>query len=118
MAACGSTTGDQILLVKSFATHRHLDGGHTAVIEILLKARANVDAGDKNGRTSFHAAVFDGQVAAIDILLKAEANPNAKSKNGVRPCDIHPGFVNRHNDRSPYSKRILDKLAKQCLEAK
>ena len=54
-------------------------GGHLAVIDQLLQAKADVNepAGSSCGRTALQAAAEQGHLAVIDRLLQAKADVNA-----------------------------------------
>lgn len=52
------------------------------MIQLLLKAGAEIDAADKNGATALHRAVRTRCAAAVECLLKAGANPALKNKPG------------------------------------
>ncbi len=53
-----------------------------AMIRLLLKAGANIDAQDKNGGTPLHRAVRNRCAAAVKCLLKAGAEPTIRNKPG------------------------------------
>ena len=54
-----------------------------AVLEVLLKAGADVNAKGKGGATPLHsAAAFNPSPAVLEVLLKAGADVNAKPKHG------------------------------------
>ncbi len=46
-----------------------------AIVELLIAAKADVNAQNARGITALHLAVGKGQVEIVSILLKNEANP-------------------------------------------
>jgi uncharacterized protein len=51
----------------------------------LLKARANVHAVDKLGRTAMHVAALHGHGEFVEVLINAGADVNARDSHGVTP---------------------------------
>ena len=62
--------------------------GHEAVVQMLLKAGADVKAVTKDGRTPLHEAAYNGHEAVVQMLLKAVADVKAVDKDGKRPVDL------------------------------
>jgi ankyrin repeat protein len=58
------------------------------MIQLLLKAGADLDAADKNGATALHRAVRTRCAAAVGCLLKAGADPSLKNKPGSTPFHL------------------------------
>ena len=56
--------------------------GHAGVIDALVKAGADVNAGTPNGTTPLMAAAASGEVEAVKVLLDQGANVNGK--DGIR----------------------------------
>jgi ankyrin repeat protein len=45
-------------------------GGHEAVIRLLLELRADINAWDNKGRTALHHAAGEGHKAVVRLLLE------------------------------------------------
>jgi ankyrin repeat protein len=58
------------------------------IVEVLIKAGANVDATDEKGWTPLHIAAWDGKAELISALLKAGANPNIHAHDGALPLSL------------------------------
>ena len=56
--------------------------GHTAVVELLLAAGADVDAESNIGETALHYAAAYGHADVVELLVSAGANVNAQDKDG------------------------------------
>ena len=71
-----------------YASDGYLDGAswdakrQVRMIEVLLKAGADVHARDKNGATPLHRAVRTRCTKAVKFLLEAGANATLKNKSG------------------------------------
>ena len=50
------------------ALHLAADGGHDRVVEMLLKAEADVDKQDRGGRTALHLAAKRGHDRVVAVL--------------------------------------------------
>lgn len=58
------------------------NNGHTEIVEMLLKAGANVDARNKYGYTALIEASWGSHVDIVRMLLKAGAHVNAENHFG------------------------------------
>jgi len=65
--------------------------GFPAVVEVLLAAKADMNAPDSDGNTPLHAAVANRQNKITQMLLAAGANPNVKNQPGSTPLMLAPG---------------------------
>ncbi len=54
--------------------------GHLAIVELLIAAKADVNAQNYRGTTSLHVAAAMGQTEIASVLLKNGANPNVMNK--------------------------------------
>ena len=59
--------------------------GKAALVDLLIRRRANVNAGDIVGQTPLHYAAWRGNTAAAARLLRAGAKVNARDKYGITP---------------------------------
>lgn len=62
--------------------------GHTAVIQILLSAKAELEAKARLQYTALHMVAQKGHKAAIQVLLAAGASKHTKTNTGKTPLDI------------------------------
>lgn len=71
-------------------------------IQLLIKAKANVDAADRLGRRALHHASLHGHVRMVEALLAAGADPNVQDEHGATPVmdAVRAGEV-----------RVLERLA-------
>ncbi|KAL7931924.1 ankyrin repeat-containing domain protein [Trichoderma chlorosporum] len=76
------------------------------LIDIMLSEGADIDAYDKNGETSLHAASSDCKVNIVELLLDKGANIEAANKNGETPL-----FVAIKKRRSGTVKLLLNRGA-------
>ena len=58
------------------------------IIGALLKAGADIESRDENGRTPLHRAVAGGISSSICMLMKAGADATAKDEDGATPFDL------------------------------
>ena len=69
------------------ALHNATWKGHTAVVEMLIKAGAKLEATNKHGTTAVGIAAYGGHADALEKLLAAGANPNVKNSKGDTPLE-------------------------------
>jgi uncharacterized protein len=62
--------------------HSAVAGKHMSIVEMLIKAGADVNAAQEGGFTPLHGAVENGMVEMIALLLTFGANRDATSANG------------------------------------
>ncbi|MDB6057812.1 MAG: Ankyrin [Verrucomicrobiales bacterium] len=81
-------------------------GGHIAIVQLLLKAGANVNAIDKmfsreygGEQTALHYAGSQPNVAVVEELLNAGADPNALTKNIQNRGDTPLNYAIRKGHR-------------------
>lgn len=76
-----SVTDDSLLVVAG-------SNSNPAVIEALIKAKADVNARNKNGGTPLMAAAgFNSNPAVIEALIKAKADVTVRDKAGKTAFD-------------------------------
>ena len=59
--------------------------GYYSIAELLLRNKADVNAGDCNGSTPIHVASCHGMTALVFLLAKSGSDVNATSLNGSTP---------------------------------
>ncbi|XP_004860435.1 ankyrin repeat and SOCS box protein 10 isoform X2 [Heterocephalus glaber] len=64
--------------------------GHTEVLQLLLRRRAQPDSAP-GGRTALHEACAAGHTACVHVLLVAGADPNLPDQDGKRPLHLCRG---------------------------
>ncbi|KAL6822023.1 putative ankyrin repeat-containing protein [Trichoderma sp. SZMC 28015] len=60
--------------------HCAASGGHQAMVELLLRHRADANAKDSQGRTTLMWAAAQGHQGVTDLLIKHKVNVNAKDE--------------------------------------
>lgn len=69
------------------------DLGYLEVMEILIKAGANLDhRGATDGMTAIYLSAKSGQLAAVRLLLLSNANPLIPTDAGVTPLCVAAGY--------------------------
>ncbi|CDF33838.1 unnamed protein product [Chondrus crispus] len=86
----GRAVPPQIPIVRRFT-------GHVAVIEILVKAGADLTISNAFGETVIHLAARKGQDELLNALLKAGVDVNAKSR-GYEETAMHVAAKEGHSD--------------------
>ena len=64
------------------------EGGFAKVVQLLIDAKAKLEAQDKAGRTALFAAASAGKTDVVDALIKAGAQVNARGPGGKTPLII------------------------------
>ena len=59
--------------------------GNTAIMKVLLEARANTNLQDIGGATALHLASRSGSKAAVEILVQHQADVNVMDMEGYTP---------------------------------
>merc|ERR1712166_449818 len=96
----GTLTQSQMELVTCFAPHRVHEvkdwmkytllhnaamNGHSESVQLLITAKANLNAEDTHKETPLHRAARYGQDEPVQLLLTAKANPNAANNKKNTP---------------------------------
>ncbi len=97
MRAAGSDVADAVM------------NGDLPAVQRLLRAKADVDAAQKDGSTALHWAVYRRDLEALDLLLRAGAKPNVVNRTGATPLAMAA------LDGSP---AVIDRLLKAGADAK
>jgi hypothetical protein len=85
------------------------------MIELLLKAGAQINAQDKNGATPLHRAVRTRCAKAVQILLKRGADPKIKNKSGSTPFHLAVQNTGRGGSGSEGAKVEQQKIIQEFL---
>jgi len=88
-----------------------------AMIRLLLKAGASIDAQDKNGATPLHRAVRTRCAAAVKCFLEAGADPTIRNRPGSTPFHLAAQNTGRGGTGSEHARvaqrEILQAFLKQ-----
>jgi ankyrin repeat protein len=87
-----------------------------AMIRLLLKAGANIDAQDKNGATPLHRAVRTRCAAAVACLLEAGADPTIRNKPGSTPFHLAVQNTGRGGTGSERARTAQREILQAFLE--
>jgi ankyrin repeat protein len=83
--------------------------GDLPALQRLLRAKADVNAAQKDGSTALHWAVHRRDLEALDLLLRSGAQPNVANRAGATPLAMAA------LDGSP---ALIDRLLKAGADAK
>ena len=87
-----------------------------AMIRLLLKAGASIDAQDKNGATPLHRAVRTRCAAAVQCLLDAGADLTIKNKPGSTPFHLAVQNTGRGGSGSERARTAQREIIQAFLE--
>jgi len=76
--------------------HAACANGDRPLVESLLAANADVNAGDESGSRPLHWAAFSGHAGIVELLLTNRADVNVKSSNGWTP--LHSAAASGHKE--------------------
>ena len=62
--------------------------GHKEAVEVLLLAKANIEAANNGGATPLYVAAQNGHKEAVEVLLRAKANIEAANNDGATPLYV------------------------------
>ncbi|XP_066917405.1 notch-regulated ankyrin repeat-containing protein A-like [Clytia hemisphaerica] len=91
------------------ALHLCTLANNTTMLRVLISFDANINATDKHGWTSLHAAAALGYEETIKVLLKAGVDPKVRSTTGQSAIDVALTEEIRY---------MMRKYAKKCNKAK
>jgi ankyrin repeat protein len=86
------------------------------MIELLLKAGADIHAPDKNGATPLHRAVRTRCAAAVKVLLNAGADATLKNKPGSTPFHLTVQNTGRGGSGAETAKAAQREIIQTFLE--
>jgi hypothetical protein len=87
-----------------------------AMIRLLLKAGAKIDAQDKNGATPLHRAVRTRCAAAVKCLLDARADPTIRNKPGSTPFHLAVQNTGRGGSGSEQARTAQREILQAFLD--
>lgn len=87
-----------------------------AMIRLLLKAGAKVDAQDKNGATPLHRAVRTRCAAAVKYLLAAGADPTIRNKPGSTPFHLAVQNTGRGGSGADHARTAQHEIIEAFLK--
>lgn len=87
-----------------------------AMICLLLKAAASIDAQDKNGATPLHRAVRTRCAAAVKCFLDAGADPTIRNKPGSTPFHLAVQNTGRGGSGSEKARTAQREILQAFLE--
>jgi hypothetical protein len=87
-----------------------------AMIRLLLKAGAKIQAQDKNGATALHRAVRTRCAAAVQCLLEAGADPTVENKPGSTPFHLAVQNTGRGGSGAEKAKIAQRQIIQAFLE--
>ncbi len=94
--------------------HFAAGNGHKKTVEVLLKAKANVNAVDIEGWTPLHVAALHGRANIVGVLLEKGANVNAVDRYGKTPLDYAEGYAKNQD----VVKALLDARGGSFVKAR
>ena len=91
-------------------------GRQLAMIRLLLKGGASIDAQDKNGATPLHRAVRTRCAAAVKCFLDAGADPAIRNKPGSTPFHLAAQNTGRGGSGSEKARTAQREILQAFLE--
>jgi ankyrin repeat protein len=91
-------------------------GRQVAMIRLLLKAGANIDAQDKNEATPLHRAVRTRCAAAVKCFLDAGADPTIRNKPGSTPFHLAVQNTGRGGSGAEQARTAQREILQAFLE--
>jgi len=82
-------------------------GSNVQVVEVLVRAGADLEQTDGSGQTALHAAARWSPVA-FPLLLRLGADPNVRDADGKTPLDY--AFANRLLQGLPEVRRMREAM--------
>ncbi len=85
------------------------------IIELLLRAGADINAQDKNGATPLHRAVRTRTAAGVHCLLKTGADPTLRNNSGSTPFHLAVQTTGAGGSGNPLAKEEQRKIIQEFL---
>ena len=68
--------------------HLAAQGGHTGVVELLLRKGAQTEARDKDNNTLLHLATKGGYTGTVELLVRKHAQTESIDKGNSTHCTL------------------------------
>ncbi|KAK3089890.1 hypothetical protein FSP39_007395 [Pinctada imbricata] len=93
--------------------HLAAQGGHTAVVSLLLRQGADINACDKNGWTAMHFSAKAGYLNVVKLLTESGGSPKFETKDGKVPICYaaaanHSGVLSYLMKREHNTQHLMD----------
>ncbi|CAA9962862.1 Ankyrin repeat protein [Pyrenophora teres f. maculata] len=94
--------GNTALIIASLSPHQN--GASTTIMKLLLKAGADINATNFEGRTALMQASLWGRLRAVELLLERNipANTELRDKKGLKAVDL--ASENEHRSLERYQE--------------
>ena len=84
-------------LMKVLESYYGDEDSHQTIVDMLIKAGADVNQKDKDGETVLHKAASKDQHAVLKTLIDAKADVKARNKNDATPLMVACSFSRVYN---------------------
>ena len=121
-ADCGAARNHRKSQPLHYASDGYLESAswdakrQVRMIEVLLKAGADIHARDKNGATPLHRAVRTRCADAVNLLLKAGSDVTLRNKPGSTPFHLAVQNTGRGGSGAEKAKAAQRQIIKAFLE--
>lgn len=100
------------------SVHARSQEAYLPMVELLVKAGADVNAQDSQGITPLHLAVWDGMDITVQLLLDLGAETSVKDKQGLTAMDCAKKCLHRYVSGKVYKgrDRVLVAQAERVIQ--
>ncbi len=88
--------------------------GHTALVSLLLEAKASIHASDQHHNTALHLGAAKGHEAVLAELLEAGADPSARNVHDQTPVEV--AYQAHHTKAAIFIEHKVQALKEQSLK--